>query len=108
MTMPTLVVFKGLDRDVLIEGPGATSFDFDDYSSAEFRVPALSITKSTTNAAQAELANSGADLLVHLTDADFTNATPGQYPYQVVLLTSGGLEIDLADVGVFDVREAVA
>ncbi len=103
--LPRIVLYKTLDRSVLIEGPGVATWDFDSYASAKLVCTALAISKSTTVAAQAEYANSGADLLVHFTDADYTNAVVGLYGYQIIAVTAGGLDLDVGEIGILDIRD---
>lgn len=64
--------FKGLNNEVLIEGPGVATIDLDDYDEIRFSADGGSIVKGTSDAAEAEKQNSGKDLLVHLLVADLS------------------------------------
>lgn len=81
MSLPTTIrLFKGLDHDLTIVGPGAGTVDLDAYDEVRWRGAGL--TKSTSDAAQAEIV--GTDLLLHLLTSDLSAiTTPLEDAWQV-------------------------
>lgn len=104
--LPTVVLYQGLDRDVLIEGPGTSTLDFSAYSGVRFSCPGLGISKTLGDGVV--VANGGADVRVEIRHAaDLVGQRRGLYEYELAV-DDGTKEEAVAGRGVVDLREAVA
>jgi len=84
MSLPRVYLIKGRDNDVAIDGPGVGTFDFSDYSATRFVCSALGLSKSSEDGAGVlELTDAGANILVHVLEADLSDQAPGPYEYVV-------------------------
>lgn len=80
--LPAIRVYIGLDKDIVLEGPGVADFDADDYADIKFSCAALGITKLLSTAGITS-SDAGATLTIHLVAADTSGKTQGNYPYQL-------------------------
>lgn len=103
MSLPEITLWLGLDRDVLLVGPGIEEFDFDDYSEARFISTALEIEKSTDDASELQVRNSGADLLIHFLEADLPDAAANE-TYQLIV-KSGSRWLPVCAPGPLRIRQ---
>lgn len=101
MGLPILRAYVGLYADVPILGPGAASFSFNDYAETRLVCTALGIAKSSLDAAQLEITNGGADLMLHLVPGDTIGMAEGTYPWELQVRTASPAAAwrDVAGIG---------
>ncbi len=84
MALPDLIIYVGMDNELLLTGPGVASLDLGSYDEVRFSIDGTSLSKTTASAAEAEVQNGGANLLVHEKTTDQTGLTaPVDHEYQL-------------------------
>lgn len=101
MSLPILRAYVGLYADLPIIGPGEASFSFNDYAETRLVCTALGLTKVSSDAAQLEITNAGADLILHLVPGDTSGRAEGSYPWELQVRTASPAAAwrDVAGVG---------
>jgi len=98
--LQTVVLYKDLDRNVVLLGPGTDSFDADDWSSITFKVPGLSISELCASAAD------GKNVTCTIETGDISSLTAGVYLTQLVG-NDGTYDVDLG-TGLCELLEGVS
>jgi hypothetical protein len=103
MSLPILRTFIGLYADLPIIGPGEVAFSFNDYAETRLVCTTLGITKVSSNPAQLEITNGGADLMLHLVPGDTSGKAEGSYPWELQVRSASPVAAwrDVAGTGPF-------